>query len=174
MPLQNGRIRPTREGKKTNRQTIREFLAGWTGDFTIPELIAAARRHEDAEAANISQNVWSSTIFWLCQNRFLEVVKPREGNKPGTYRVIVGRTEMVAPKRRENKHQAPVQGAVLEAIKTFPMPRFSKNDLIKAVQATHPDRDHDVIGAVLYRLARHNVGARIVERNRDGNVYEKL
>lgn len=170
----SGKIPPLREGRKTDRQTIREVLAGWTGDFTIPELIAAAKRHPESDAAKIPQDVWSSTIFWLCQNRFVEVVKPRVGPKPGTYKVIVSRTDMITPRRRKNSDQSPLQDAVLQAIKNLTSVQFSKNDVIAEVRKTDPDRDSDVIGAVVHRLASHNVGARIFARSRNGNVYEKL
>jgi hypothetical protein len=170
----SGKIPPTRSGVKTDRQIIREFLAGWTGDFTIQQLMDAAQRHEGSPASSFNKNLWAATIFWLCQNRFVEVVKPREGNKPGTYRVIVSRTDLVSPKRLKPKRANPLQDIVIETIKELPMQRFKRNDLIEAVLKKHPDRDKDVIGAILHRLADNNVTARIFARSREGNVYEKL
>ena len=170
----SGKIPPTRSGIKTDRQVIREFLAGWTGDFTIQQLMEAAQRHEGSPAASFDKNLWAATIFWLCRNRFLEVVKPRQGNKPGIYRIIVSRTELVNPKRRRNKSQLPVQSAVLEAIKLVEKDKFTKNDVVKIVQSNDPERKEDVIGAVLHRLAANNVGARIFARSNQGNVYEKI
>ena len=170
----SGKIPPIRSGIKTDRQIIREFLAGWTGTFTIKQLIAAAQRHEGSPASKFDQNLWASTIFWLCRNRFVEVVKPREGNKAGKYRVIVSPSELVTPRRRKNSNQSPIQDAVLEAIKHVSTLRFTKNDIIKLVQPTDPKRSEDVIGAVLHRLASHGIGARIFARSREGNIYEKL
>jgi hypothetical protein len=170
----SGKIPPTRGGEKTDRQIIREFLAGWTGEFTIQQLMDAAQRHPETREASFDKNLWAATIFWLCRNRFLEVVKPREGNKGGTYRVIVSRTELVSPKRRKNTNQDPLQNTVIEAIANLKTARFVKNDVIKLVHEVDPERDTDVIGAVLHRLASNNIGARIVERSRTGNVYEKL
>jgi hypothetical protein len=170
----SGKIPPTRSGVRTDRQIIREFLAGWTGDFTIQQLMDAAQRHEGSPAAAFDKNLWSATIFWLCQNRFLDVVKPRQGNKPGTYRIIVSRAELVAPKRRKNKSQSPLQNAVIEAIKMVDKDKFTKNDVVKIVQQNDPTRKEDVIGAVLHRLAANNIGARIFARSNSGNVYAKL
>jgi hypothetical protein len=172
--IMSGKIPPTRSGVKTDRQIIREFLAGWTGEFTIQQLMDAAKRHEGSPAAAFDKNLWASTIFWLCRNRFLDVVKPRAGNKGGTYRVIVSRTDMVSPKRRKTNRVNPLQDIVIESIKNLTMPRFNKNDVIDEVLKNHPGRDGDVIGAVLHRLAANNVAARIFARSREGNVYEKL
>ena len=170
----SGKIPPIRGGVKTDRQIIREFLAGWTGEFTIRQLMDAAQRHEGSPAAAFDKNLWASTLFWLCRNRFVEVVKPRAGNKPGTYRVIVSREDMVSPKRQKTKRVNPLQDIVIEAIKELPIQRFNRNDLIEAVLKKHPDRDKDVIGAILHRLADNNVAARIFARSREGNIYEKL
>lgn len=170
----SGKIPPVRSGVKTDRQIIREFLAGWTGTFTIQQLMEAAQRHPGTPEASFDKNLWAATIFWLCQNRFVETTEPRRGNKPGTYRVIVSRTDLVTPRRRKNRNQSPLQDAVLEAIKRVETVKFTKNEIIKMVQAKDPERGPDVIGAVLHRLAANNVGARIFARSREGNVYEKL
>ena len=170
----SGKIPPIRGGVKTDRQIIREFLAGWTGEFSIQQLVDAAQRHPDSPEAKFDKNLWASTIFWLCRNRFLEVVKPRAGNKPGTYRVIVSRADLVSPRRRKTKSVNPLQDIVIEVIRNLPMQRFVKTDVVNEVQKNHPDRDIDVIGAVLHRLAANNVAARIFARSREGNVYEKL
>lgn len=170
----SGKIPPIRSGVKTDRQIIREFLAGWTGEFSIQQLVDAAQRHPDSPEAKFDKNLWASTIFWLCRNRFLEVVKPRAGNKPGTYRVIVSRADLVSPRRRKAKSVNPLQDTVIEVIRNLPMQRFVKTDVVNEVHKNHPDRDIDVIGAVLHRLAANNVAARIFARSREGNVYEKL
>ena len=170
----SGKIPPIRGGVKTDRQIIREFLSGWTGEFSIQQLVDAAQRHPDSPEAKFDKNLWASTIFWLCRNRFLEVVKARAGNKPGTYRVIVSKTDLISPRRRKSKSVNPIQDTVLEAIKNLPMQRFVKTDVVNEVLKNHPDRDIDVIGAVLHRLAANNVAARIFARSREGNVYEKL
>ena len=170
----SGKIPPIRGGVKTDRQIIREFLAGWTGEFTVKQLIAAAQRHPESPESKFDKNLWASTIFWLCRNRFVEVVKPRMGNKPGTYRVIVSRTDMVSPMRRKQTRVNPLQDIVIDAIKNLKMQRFVKTDVVNEVLKNNPDRDTDVIGAVLHRLAANNVAARIFARSREGNVYEKL
>ena len=168
------KIPPIRGGVKTDRQIIREFLAGWTGEFSIQQLVDAAQRHPDSPESKFDKNLWASTIFWLCRNRFLEVVKPRAGNKPGTYRVIVSRADLISPRRRKSKQVYPLQDIVIEVIRNIPMQRFSKTDVVNEVLKSHPDRDTDVIGSVLHRLAANNVTARIFARSREGNVYEKL
>lgn len=173
LPL-SGKIPPVRNGVKTDRQIIREFLAGWTGTFTIKQLMEAAQRHPDSPAAKFDQNLWAATLFWLCQNRFVEVVKPRQGNKAGTYRIIVSRNDLVTPTRRKNSRQSPLQNAVLESIKNIDKQRFDKNDIVRIVQIAEPERSTDVIGAVLHRLAANNIGARIFARSHQGNIYEKL
>jgi len=170
----SGKIPPIRGGVKTDRQIIREFLAGWTGEFSIQQLVDAAQRHPDSPEAKFDKNLWASTIFWLCRNRFVEVIKPRAGNKPGTYRVIVSRTDLISPRRRKVKWVNPLQDIVIEVIKNLQMQRFVKTDVVNEVLKNHPDRDTDVIGAVLHRLAANNVAARIFARSREGNVYEKL
>jgi len=170
----SGKIPPIRGGVKTDRQIIREFLAGWTGEFSIQQLVDAAQRHPDSPESKFDKNLWASTIFWLCRNRFLEVVKPRAGNKPGTYRVIVSRADLISPRRRKSKQVNPLQDIVIEVIRNIPMQRFSKTDVVNEVLKSHPDRDTDVIGSVLHRLAANNVTARIFARSREGNVYEKL
>ena len=173
-PLPNGRIRPTREGKKTDRQIQREFLAGWPGSFTINDLINAARRHEGSPAAGYGKNDWASTINWLCQNKFVEAVEKREGKTPGIYRVIVSKADLISPKRRKTDRVNALQDIVIESIKRVSKHRFDKNDLISEVHKNHPDRAGDVIGAVLHRLASNNIAARIFAKSREGNVYEKL
>lgn len=169
-----GKISPIRGGIKTDRQIIREFLAGWTGTFTIKQLMDAAQRHPDSPAAKFDKNLWAATLFWLCQNRFIEVVEPRRGNIAGTYRIIVSRNDLVTPTRRKNSDQSPLQDAVLEAIKRIDKTRFSKNDIVNVVQKDEPERSPDVIGAVLHRLAANNIGARIFAKSHQGNIYEKL
>jgi hypothetical protein len=67
-----------------------------------------------------------------------------------------------------------LQDIVIEVIKNLQMQRFVKTDVVNEVLKNHPDRDTDVIGAVLHRLAANNVAARIFARSREGNVYEKL
>lgn len=170
----SGTIPPIRGGVKTDRQIIREFLAGWTGEFSIQQLVDAAQRHEGSPESKFDKNLWASTLFWLCRNRFVEVVKPRAGNKPGTYRVIVSRTDLISPRRRKSKAVNPLQDIVIEVIKIIPAQRFTKTDVVNEVLKKHPDRDIDVIGAILHRLASHNIAARIFARSREGNVYEKL
>jgi len=173
-PLPNGRIRPTREGIKTDRQIQREFLAGWPGTFTIKELMNAAKRHEGSPEAAFELNDWASTINWLCQNRFVEAVEKRDGKTPGIYRVIVSKADLISPKRRKTDRVNALQDIVIESIKTLSKHRFDKNDVISEVHKNHPDRSPDVIGAVLHRLAANNVAARIFAKSREGNVYEKL
>jgi hypothetical protein len=173
-PLPNGRIRPTRDGIKTDRQIQREFLAGWPGTFTIKDLINAAKRHEGSPAAAFELNDWASTINWLCQNKFVEAVEKREGKTPGIYRVIVSKTDLISPKRRKTDRVNALQDIVIESIKNLSKHRFDKNDVISEVHKNHPDRAADVIGAVLHRLAANNVAARIFAKSREGNVYEKL
>jgi len=173
-PLPNGRIRPTREGVKTDRQIQREFLAGWPGTFSIKDLINAAKRHEGSPAAAYDQNDWASTINWLCQNKFVEAVEKREGKRPGIYRVIVSKADLVSPKRRKTDRVNALQDIVIESVKNLQMHRFNKNDVIREVHKNHPDRADDVIGAVLHRLAANNVAARIFAKSHEGNVYEKL
>lgn len=173
-PLPNGRIRPTREGKKTDRQIQREFLAGWPGTFTIKDLINAARRHEGSPAAVYDKNDWASTINWLCQNKFVEAVEKREGKTPGVYRVIVSKADLISPKRRKTDRVNPLQDIVIESIKNLPLQRFDKNNVICEVHKKHPERGGDIIGAVLHRLASNGIAARIFAKSREGNIYEKL
>jgi hypothetical protein len=173
-PLPDGRIRPTREGVKTDRQIQREFLAGWPGTFSIKDLINAAKRHEGSPAAAFELNDWASTINWLCQNKFLEAVQKREGKKPGIYRVIVSKADLISPKRRKTDRVNALQDIVIESIKSLSKQRFDKNDVISEVHKNHPDRSPDVIGAVLHRLASNNIAARIFAKSREGNIYEKL
>lgn len=170
----NGRLSPTRQGKTTDRQLIREFLARWSGDFTISDLVLAAKRSGNAALANIEKNVWPSTMHWLAQNGLVETVERRKGNQPGKYRVRVSPTDMIAPRKQKRRGGSPVQDIVIESIKLMPVVQFRKNELVEAVCRNHPKQDPEVIGATLHRLASHNVGARIAERNRKGNVYEKL
>src|ERR1035437_6922638 len=54
----SGKIPPIRGGVKTDRQIIREFLAGWTGEFSIQQLVDAAQRHPDSPEAKFDKNFW--------------------------------------------------------------------------------------------------------------------
>lgn len=173
-----GRLSPTRSGKKTDRAAIREFLAGWSGSFTVDDLRAAAARAANKEVADISKMVWTSTLFWLCQNGLVQVVQPRQGNKPGTYRVAVSRDEILSPKRRQRQGGFSPQALVFEALKSFPMNKFGKKELVEFVLEKFPEQrsklDPDVLGATLHRIAKSERGVRIAEQNREGNVYAKL
>ena len=125
----SGRLTPTRSGIKTDRHIIREFLAGWSGKFTIPDLIAAAERAGKTERALLDPNIWSSTIYWLCQNGLVAVVTPREGKTHGVYRVSVSPQEMLAPKRRPRVNEFPLEKIVAEAIQKIDLLRFGRKEL---------------------------------------------
>jgi len=165
-------------GKMTDRQAIRDFLSGWNGDFTITDLIEASKK-SGHPASKISLNVWHSVIYWLyTKAHFVEVVQPRQGNKPGTYRLAVGRNELLAPPRRKLIRGYPLQDIVAEGIKSYPAKRFGRKELTDFVVSKHPEHADrltaEKVGAVLIRLVKHGIGARAVEHNAQGNTYEKL
>ena len=173
-----GRIAPTRSGKKTDRQIIREFLAGWTGSFTVPDLIAATDRAGNKEAAEIPQDVWTSTLFWLCQNGLAKVVEPRKGNKPGTYQICVSREELISPRRRQHERGFSVQDIVIKALSAYPKETFAKRELIEFVHEQFPEHrerlSSEVLASTIHRLGVKQRGIRIIEQKRDGNVYGKI
>ncbi|MCG3148819.1 MAG: hypothetical protein PCFJNLEI_02267 [Verrucomicrobiae bacterium] len=164
-------------GKSNNRQAIRDFLAGWTGSFTIPQILEAAEK-SNHPSSQLSQNVWSSTVFWLCQTGVLAVVEPRRGNLPGKYRVIVGQNELLTPTKKPIIRGYPLQSIVAESIKHIPQNRFGRNELTEFAVKQYPEHKErltvDIVGAVLNRLAQHEVGVRIIERSTQGNVYERI
>lgn len=177
MPL-SGRLGPTRSGKKTDRQIIREFLSERTGNYTIADLISAAERGGRKEAAAIDKNVWSSTIYWLVKNGLVAVVEERRGNLPGTYKVAVSRDEMIAPKRKPKKNEFPLQSLVFEGIQRITTKRFGRKELTEFILKQHPEHADritvDLVGASLYRLFNEKKTAlKRVEQSKQGNVYEK-
>ena len=169
---------PVAKGEKSTRQVIRDVLAGITGDFTMPSAIAEAGKQGNAVAADLDKNTWSSTLFWLEQNKFLKLVTPRQGKTPGVYRVIVSPEELLNPTKQPIVRGYPLQGIVKEGLNLIPSKRFGRKVFAEFVRNRHPEHKErltdDIVGAVLNRLAANNVGARIVERSAQGNIYEKI
>jgi hypothetical protein len=146
-------------------------------EFTVRDMIAAARQHRDEAIRTLDDGMFHSTMTWFKKHGLIEVVRERQSKTEGAvYRLASPDLKRPAIVSKRNS-EFPLMDMALEAINSLSIPEFGRAEVFQRLQVMFPQYAErikiDSVGATLVKLGSSGK-IRCATKDHHGNKYEKL
>lgn len=169
-------VTASKKGRK-DRDLVREVAMSMTPEFSVRDMIEAARQHQDEAIRTLDDSTIHSTVSWFKKHRLIEVVRERQSKTEGAvYRLVSPDLKRPAIVSRRNS-KFPLLDMALEAINSLSIPAFGRAEVFDRLKEKFPQYAErikiDSVGATLVKLGASGK-IRCAAKDHHGNTYEKL